>query len=76
MPSKIIHIVKLWGKGGVEDYINSLQEVKNSHHEVKICSQISFFLKLKNFFKKLYLSIPYSNLYSSNFIFKTIWYST
>ncbi len=50
MPSKIIHIVKLWGKGGVEDYINSLQEVKNSHHEVKICSQISFF-KIKKLSK-------------------------
>ena len=51
MPLKIIHIVKLWGKGGVEDYINSLQKVESSKHELQICSQISFF-KIKKLSKK------------------------
>ena len=50
MPPKIIHLVKFWGKGGVEDYINSLQKVKDSVHEVKLCSQISF-LKIKKLSK-------------------------
>ena len=62
MPSKIIHVVKLWGKGGVEDYINSLQKVKNSEQELTVCSQISFF-KIKKLSKKnIYLfHTPVSN---------------
>ena len=45
MPSNIKHILKIWGKGGVEDYITSLLATKISNQQVVLCSQFSFLEK-------------------------------
>lgn len=55
MPSNTKHILKVWGKGGVEDYITSLLATKIDNQQIVLCSQFSFFRKEKNFSNQLYI---------------------
>lgn len=55
MANNIKHILKVWGKGGVEDYITSLLATKIDNQQVVICSQFSFFRKEKNYSNHLYI---------------------
>lgn len=55
MPNNIKHILKIWGKGGVEDYITSLLATKIDNQQVVLCSQFSFFRKEKNYSNHMYV---------------------
>jgi len=51
----IKHIVKIWEKGGVEDYISSLLATEIDNQQVIVCSQFSFFKKIKNYSNQLHV---------------------
>ena len=55
MPNKILHIVKVWEKGGVEDYISSLLATEIDNQQVIVCSQFSFFKDIENYSNHLHV---------------------